>query len=115
LSKNYSLDFNDPQDNGCADWTDNDTIAWNLVIDPSNAKLSVGQCLTCITDNIILWSAAQFIEGTNNVITLLSGSPDSDDLWDWILTDIRIQQTIPAWQPAEGEYIIPLSLSITAQ
>jgi hypothetical protein len=114
-SGKYSLDFNDPNALGCVDGDDSDNHAWILTIDPSPARVVVGQCNTCVTDNIILWNSAQFIEWKNDVITVLSGSPESDDIGDWILTGIEIRQTIPAGQPAAWEYTLPLSLSITAQ
>lgn len=52
-------------------------------------------------------------EGVNSV-TLFYATGDSDNRGDWRLSDVMVRQTIPASQPAAGDYEIPLLLSITA-
>lgn len=47
-------------------------------------------------------------------MTLVFATADSDNRGDWLLSDIMVRQTIPASQPAVGDYEIPLLLSITA-
>lgn len=34
---------------------------------------------------------------------------------DWVLRGVEVTQTVPAFQPAAGEYTLPLSFSIIAQ
>jgi hypothetical protein len=74
------MDFNDPTDAGCLDGDDKDDIAGSMIIDPSRAHISVGQCRSCISNDIILGNLAQFQEGSVDTVTLVSGTPNSDDL-----------------------------------
>lgn len=52
-------------------------------------------------------------EGINSV-TLVYATAGSDNRGDWRMSDVMVRQTIPASQPAAGNYEIPLLLSITA-
>jgi len=60
-------------------------------------------------------SAGAFDEvGGINSVTLVYATAGSDNRGDWRMSDVRVRQTIPASQPAAGNYEIPLLLSITA-
>jgi hypothetical protein len=72
-------------------------------------------CPACSTDSIHRISAWVFDESEwVNSVTLAYATADSDNRWDWRLSDIMVRQTIPASQPAAGGYELPLILSITA-
>lgn len=115
VSGSQKMDFNDPTTTGCTDGADVDTVAGQLTLDPTSAILTAGQCLSCVADHIQRWSVASFEENITDSITLLTGTPSSDDMGDWVLRGVEVTQTVPAFQPAAGEYTLPLSFSIIAQ
>jgi hypothetical protein len=74
-----------------------------------------GLCPLCSSDFVNRVPDGLFDEqGGVNTVTLVYATSDSDNRGDWTLADITVRQTIPASQPAAGEYEIPLLLSITA-
>lgn len=79
-SGEHKMDFNDTTDNGCGDGDDKDSLAGSMIIDPSRAHISVGQCRSCISNDIVLGNLAQFQEDIVDTVTLVSGTPNSDDL-----------------------------------
>lgn len=109
-----SYDFNDPTENGCDDGSDTDGVGGQLSVDPSRGVIETGICKNCTTDHISLGTPAAFEEGSTDVITLLSGSAASDDMGDWILKGIHLEQTIPSEQEASDNYAIELVLSLQA-
>ena len=112
--ESVSYDFNDPTESGCGDGSDADSVGGQLSIDPSRGTIETGICKNCTTDHISLGTPASFEEGSTDVITLLSGSAASDDMGDWILKGIHLEQTIPPEQEASDNYAIELVLSLQA-
>lgn len=111
----YEFDFNDPTGDGCTDGDDPDMLAWSMEIYTDTPSLDSWLCPACSPDFVEYISSWVFDEqGWVNSVTLLYATADSDNRGDWLLSDIIIRQTIPASQPAVGDYEIPLLLSITA-
>lgn len=111
----YGFDFNDPSGDGCVDGDDPDTLAGSMEIYTESALLDSWLCLNCSTDSVHRVPAWVFDEqGWVNSVTLLYATIDADHRGDWLMSDIMVHQTIPASQPAIGDYEIPLLLSITA-
>jgi len=127
-SAETDFDFNDPdgadsEGAGCVDSdgdastgdnSDGDSFAGQMTVDPSSATLATGGCSSCTTDNITKGSSASFDEGNTDSITILSGATESDDIGDWTLQGVDINQTIPAEQPAADDYSIDMVLTVTA-
>lgn len=107
-------DFNDPAGNGCDDGSDADAFGGQLLVDPSSAHIETGICKNCTTDHVSVGTLASFEEGVTDTITLLSGSAASDDVGDWVLQGIHLEQNIPAEQRASENYAIDLTLSLQA-
>ena len=77
--------------------------------------LDSGICPLCSANFVNRVPAGVFDEqGGVNTITLVYATSDSDNRGDWTLSNVIVRQTIPASQPASGEYQIPLLLTITA-
>lgn len=112
-SAGTDFDFNDSTASA-GDGADADLLGGQMTIDPSGATLAVGQCASCATTNITLGSAASYVEGTTDSITIVTGAAGSDDIGDWTIQGISISQTIPAEQPAASDYSIDQILTITA-
>lgn len=111
----YEFDFNDPTGDGCVDGDDPDTLPGSMEIYTDAPTLDSGLCPACSPDFVEHISSWVFDEqGWVNSVTLVYATADSDNRGDWLLSDIMVRQTIPASQPAVGDYEIPLLLSITA-
>lgn len=113
-SAGIDYDFNDPTGSGCTDGADADARGGQMGVDPSVSTLTVGQCSTCTVNNVSKGSSSAFEEGSVNNITILTGAAGSDDLGDWLLTDVAVTQEIPGEQPAAADYDITMVLSIVA-
>ncbi len=113
-SAGTDFDFNDPNGSGCTDGADADGFGGQMTVDASGATLATGGCSSCTTNNITKGSSASFSEGTTNSITILSGAAASDDIGDWTLRGVSINQKVPAEQPAASDYDINMVLTITA-
>lgn len=114
-SGDYAFDFNDPTGDGCLDGDDVDTLAGSMEIYTQSDALDSWLCPLCSSNFVNRVPDGVFDEsGGVNTITLVYATSDSDNRGDWTLSDIVVRQTIPASQPAAGEYEIPLLLSITA-
>ncbi len=114
-SGDYAFDFNDPTGDGCADGDDADTLAGSMEIYIQPEALDSGLCPLCSANFVNRVPDGVFDEQEGiNTVTLVYATSDSDNRGDWTLSDIVVRQTIPASQPAAGEYEIPLLLSITA-
>ncbi|MBP7823314.1 hypothetical protein KA050_03110 [Candidatus Gracilibacteria bacterium] len=111
----YEFDFNDPTGDGCMDGDDPDELAGSMEIYTDAPTLDSGLCPACSSDFVEHIASGVFDEqlGVNSV-TLVYATADSDNRGDWLMSDIMVRQTIPASQPAVGDYEIPLLLSITA-
>jgi len=107
-------DFNDPggAPAGCGDGGDTDSDIGQLSVDPSVGTLNT-DCGSCATSNITLGSSSAYDEGTTDSVTLLSAAAASDDIGRWYLTDVDMDQTIPAEQPATS-YTLNMTLTVTA-
>ncbi len=111
----YEFDFNDPTGDGCVDGDDADTLAGSMEIYTESDSLDSWLCPSCSPDfveHVTSWVFDE--EGWINSVTLVYATADSDNRGDWIMADIMVLQTIPASQPAVGDYEILLVLSITA-
>jgi hypothetical protein len=109
------FDFNDAGDSGCTDDVttgDTDSLAGQMTIDPSVSTLTT-DCGSCTTTSVSKGSSDAFDEGTTDDITLLNAAAGSDDIWRGYLTDVDVEQTIPAETPADT-YTINLTLTATA-
>lgn len=108
-------DFNDPTGAGCTDGGDaSDTVGGQMTVDANAGTLATGQCASCTTTNITKGSVASFSQGVTDSITLLSAAAGSDDIGDWHLQGVDIDQTIPAEQPAASDYDINMVVSVVA-
>jgi hypothetical protein len=115
MSGDYAFDFNDPTGDGCVDGDDPDILAGSMEIYIQPDALDSGLCPLCSSDFVNRVPDGVFDEqGGVNTVTLVYATSDSDNRGDWTLANITVRQTIPASQPAAGEYEIPLLLSITA-
>lgn len=111
----YEFDFNDPTGDGCVDGDDADTLAGSMEIYTEDPLLDSWLCPSCSSDFVEHVTSWIFDEkGWINSVTLVYATVDSDNRGDWLMSDIMVRQTIPASQPAVGDYEIPLLLSITA-
>lgn len=106
------FDFNDTTSSGCSDGADADSVAGKLTIDPSVATLTPQG--GCSNSNLSLGSSSTFNEGVTNAITLLSASSSAQTLCYWDLTNIGLDQVIPANQ-ASDTYTLNLTVTATAQ
>jgi len=114
-SGDYAFDFNDPTGDGCADGDDPDSLAGSMKIYTQSNSLDSGLCPLCSSNFVNRVPDGMFDEQAGmNTVTLVYATSDSDNRGDWTLSDIIVRQTIPASQPANGEYQIPLMLTITA-
>jgi len=118
-SAGTDMDFNEAGAGGCVDdgeTTDaGDALAGKLTIDPvSEGYIKVGACSGCGAGNISIQSAAAFEEGTTDSVDLLIAAEGSDDIGDWLFTDVTAYQTIPPEQAAAADYAIDMVLSIVA-
>ncbi len=114
-SGDYKFDFNDTTDNGCTDGIDDDIFAWSMQIYSNSGVLSPWLCPSCSIDFVDFITSWIFDEENwINTVTIAHATTNSDNRWDWRLSNIFVRQTVPASQPAVGEYEIPLLLSITA-
>ncbi len=110
-SENHSFDFNDGGEGGCID-SDDDGVGGLMSVDPSRAKINA-DCLECSTEHISVGSAAKQRFSEQDALTLLKASESSDELGSWFMTDVQVEQTIPAGQ--EGDtYTIDMVLTATA-
>jgi hypothetical protein len=115
-SAGTDMDFNEAGAGGCVDdggTTDSDALAGQLSVDPTTATISSGPS-GASTASIDLGSASQFVEGTTNSITLVTGQSGSADIGDWGVLGISVTQTIPPEQPAASDYDINMVLTISA-
>ena len=100
------FDFNDNGTSGCTDSAslspDTDTLGGQLTIDPSGATLTrIGT--TSATSPPTFGSSTPFLHGTNDSVTLLSGTSSSDHTdAKWDITDISLSQKIPGGQQGTG-------------
>lgn len=114
-SSEASYDFNDVREFGCRDGPDADTVAGMMTIGPDiTSKLTTGTCINCSTNGITLGSTFSFQEGVVDSITLMTGSALADYSGDWLLTSIKVFQTIPAEQTPARDYGFNLVLSVVA-
>lgn len=98
-----TYDFNDAAGTGCT--------AGQMSIDPSVATLTLDCNSSCSAAAITKGSAASFVSGTTNSITLMTSSNGSP--WAGYLTGVGLSQKIPASQP-EGSYTLGMTLTVTA-
>lgn len=111
----YQFDFNDPTGGGCIDGNDSDAFAGSLEIYTESTTLDSWLCSSCTANSVHQnpgWIFDEF--GGINTVTIAYATAGSDNRGDWKISDTFIRQTIPASQPAVGDYELPLLLSITA-
>jgi hypothetical protein len=107
-----NFDFNDPTAAGCSDGADTDTRPGQLTVDPATGTLTA-DCGSCNTTSITKGSEAAFSQGTTDSVTLLNAAAGSSDIGRWYLTNVPLEQTIPAEQAAD-EYNIDMTITATA-
>jgi hypothetical protein len=106
-----SYDFNDPSSNA-SDGADSDNYGGQLTVNPSTGNIAPQS--GCSTTGLVLGTQAAYNEDLNiNSITLISAGSNSPIDCYWDLTDISINQTIPAAQKAQS-YSIDMTLSVIA-
>lgn len=103
-----NYDVNDVS--GCMDGADADTSGGQLSINPSTATLSPRS--GCSNNGVSLGTLGNFIEGTQNNITLLTAT-GSDINCFWDIQNIGLSQTIPG-ETKPGNYGINLVVTIVA-
>ncbi len=101
-----SFDFNNPTGSGCT--------GGQMSVNPSIGTLATGNCLGCTSTGITKGSVASFNQGVTDSITILTASAGSDDIGDWTLKGVGVNQKIPPQQAAANDYSIDLTLSIIA-
>jgi hypothetical protein len=74
----------------------------------------VGSCASCTTTSVTKGSSNAYVQGTVNSITIVSGAAGSDDIGDWKLQGVAVNQKIPAEQGAASDYDINMTLSVVA-
>ena len=112
-SAGTDLDFNDPTTSGCSDGGDADSVSGQMEIDTTGTTVAVGECNSCATTSVTSTNTtASFSEGATDSIDLFSGAAASDDIGDWTLTGVTVDQTIPGEQPAAADYDINMVLSV---
>ena len=110
----YDMDFNDAGiTSGCPSNADNDAESGRLHVYPNTGILAAGQCGSCTTSDISLGSSAGFQADTVDDITILSAAAGSDDIGDWTLTNVMLQQAIPEGQQPDS-YTIDLVLTVAS-
>ena len=114
-SAGTDFDFNDDGASATdgAGTGDTDALGGQMTVDPSGATLAAGSSGSATT-NITKGSSTAYDEGTTDSVTLLTAATDSADIGDWTLTGVSISQTIPAEQPAAGDYTLSMVLTVTA-
>lgn len=111
-SAGTDFDFNDS--GNCADGADGDSLGGRMTVNPAIGTLSSGSCSACTVTGVTKGSETSFNQGTTDSITILTGASGSNDIGDWRLNGVAITQTIPAEQPAAGDYAISMVLSVVA-
>lgn len=90
--------------------------------DPSGAQMTIDAATNgtitpqggCTSTGLTLGSSASFSQGVTDTISLLTAGASADTDCYWDLTDIDISQSIPAEQPAESDYNLDMTITITA-
>lgn len=112
-SAGTDLDFNDPTTGGCTDGGDADGVAGQMTIDTTGTTVAVGECSTCTTTAVTSTNTSvAYSQGVTDSIDLFSGAAGSDDIGDWTLVGVSVDQTIPGEQPAAADYDINMMLSV---
>ena len=110
-----TFDFNDPTTAGCTDGGDADTVAGQLSVDPSSSStIGTGDCLTCATTGVTAGSASAYNQAVVDSIQIFSGAAGSDDIGDWEIIGVDLDQTLPGEQPAYSDYALDFTLSVVA-
>jgi len=108
-----ALDYNDSggSPGGCSDSADSDSAAGQMTVQPSSATLTPQS--GCTNSNISLASNSSFDQASINSITLATASSGVQTGCYWDMTNIGVNQTIPAEQPTDT-YTINLTMTLTA-
>lgn len=106
-------DFNDNSGSpaGCNSGSDGDGVAGQLKVMPSFGAVIAKS--GCTNNGITKGSAASFIQGSVDAITLLNASSSTDMGCYWDLTGVNMSQQIPASQPP-GVYSIDMTATVVA-
>ncbi len=111
------FDFNDPGDAGflgCSDLVtagDTDAFAGQMKVDPFTNTIINPDCTGCNLTGISKGSSASFVENTTDAILLMKADNTSQRAWRGYLTNIELDQTIPANQAATS-YSIQMSVDV---
>ena len=105
-------DFNDPSGSpsGCSDGADADTYAGQMSL--NLAGLTFTPKTGCNNTGLSSGSSASFVEGTTDVITLLSATGAGTGCY-WDVTGIGLSETVPPQQDV-ADYSIDFTLTVTA-
>ncbi len=101
-------DFNDATASA-GDGADTDSLGGQLSVNPTLGTIASACSLTGLS----LGSSANFVEGTNDNITLLQASSGAAMNCDWDFTGAELTQTIPGAQPA-GTYTMGMTATVVA-
>ncbi|MEI7498354.1 MAG: hypothetical protein WCK11_03670 [Candidatus Falkowbacteria bacterium] len=109
-SASSTFDFNDPTSAGCSDGADQDTVAGQLSISPTNATLTPKN--TCDSAGISLGNSSNFSQGFVDNITLVTATGAGTNCY-WDITGISMSQKVPLEQQS-GLYNLAMTLTIVA-
>ncbi len=109
-SGTHQYDFNDATPDA-VDGGDTDSVGGRMTIDPTTAIITPKS--GCTNTGVSLASGSAFAESSTDSITLVSASGSAETNCYWDITDISIEQTIPAGQ-AQGTYNLSMTATIVA-
>ncbi len=106
-------DFNDASGSpaGCGSGSDGDSLAGGLGFWMDLGTITPAS--DCNTTGVTKGVNTEFVQGSQDAITLMSGAPGSQLGCYWDLSYIFFRQQIPAYQPP-GEYSLDLTISAVA-
>lgn len=109
-SGTHQYDFNDDTFDA-VDGVDSDSVGGQMSFEPTTGTITPQS--GCTTTGVSLGSLASFVEGSQDSITLISGSGSAETNCYWDVTGITVEQSIPESQE-QGVYTLPMTLTIVA-
>jgi hypothetical protein len=97
---------------GCADGVDADSLPGRLSVDASTATITTPQ-YDCDITGVSKGGASAFVQGVTDAITIANTSSSAIANCDFDLTDIDLNQQVPAERPT-GNYSINMTITVTA-
>jgi len=112
-SGSNTYDFNDPSGSpaGCGDGGDADALAGQLRVNPTTQ--TVTPKAGCSTTGLSTGTDTKFSQGITDAITLSAATSSSSRFCYWDITNIPLEQRIPA-ATAAGNYSLDMTVTMTA-